>query len=83
MKIDKVGLLGIILIFAGFLIYVTSALDQLVTMITWPLLSGSSEGKAVLLMVIDVYKRQIIGPMFMLLKNWESMVFWQPMQWGP
>lgn len=52
MKIDKVGLLGIILIFAGFLIYVTSALDQLVTMITWPLLSGSSEGKAVLLMVM-------------------------------
>ena len=52
MKIDKIGLSGIVLIFAGLLIYVTSALDQLVTMITWPILSGSSEGKAVLLMVM-------------------------------
>ena len=52
MKIDKIGLSGIILIFAGLFIYATSALDQLVTMITWPLLSGSSEGKAVLLMVM-------------------------------
>jgi len=51
-KIDKIGLSGIILIFAGLFIYATSALDQLVTMITWPLLSGSSEGKAVLLMVM-------------------------------
>ncbi|HOI39409.1 MAG TPA: hypothetical protein PL168_01650 [Methanobacterium sp.] len=52
MKIDKIGLSGIILILAGLFIYATSALDQLVTMITWPLLSGSSEGKAVLLMVM-------------------------------
>jgi hypothetical protein len=51
-KIDKIGLSGLILILAGLLIYATSALDQLVTMITWPLLSGSSEGKAVLLMVM-------------------------------
>jgi hypothetical protein len=51
-KIDKIGLSGIILILAGLFIYATSALDQLVTMITWPLLSGSSEGKAVLLMVM-------------------------------
>lgn len=52
MKIDKIGLSGIILILAGLFIYATSALDQMVTMITWPLLSGSSEGKAVLLMVM-------------------------------
>ncbi|BDZ69385.1 hypothetical protein [Methanobacterium ferruginis] len=52
MKIDKLGLSGVILIFLGLLIYATSALDQLVMMITWPILSGSSEGKAVLLVVL-------------------------------
>jgi hypothetical protein len=51
-RIDNSGLAGIILIFVGLVIYATSPLDQLVMMITWPLLSGSSEGKAVLLMVI-------------------------------
>ncbi len=52
MKIDRTGLTGIILILLGLFIYATSPLDELVMMITWPLLSGSSEGKAVLLMVI-------------------------------
>lgn len=52
MKIDRIGLSGLILILLGLFIYATSPLDQLVTMITWPLLSGSSEGKAVLLMVM-------------------------------
>ncbi|BDZ72073.1 hypothetical protein [Methanobacterium petrolearium] len=50
MKIDKIGLLGFFLILLGLFVYVTSPLDQVVMMITWPLLSGSSEGKAVLLM---------------------------------
>ncbi|NYB51572.1 MAG: hypothetical protein HVN35_03265 [Methanobacteriaceae archaeon] len=52
MKMDRSGLAGLILIFLGILIYATSFMDNLVTMITWPLLSGSSEGKAVLLMVV-------------------------------
>jgi hypothetical protein len=52
LKIDKIGLLGFILIILGLFVYVTSPLDQVVMMITWPLLSGSSEGKAVLLMVL-------------------------------
>lgn len=51
-KIDRTGLAGIILVLLGLVIYATSPLDQLVMMITWPLLSGSSEGKAVLLMVL-------------------------------
>jgi hypothetical protein len=51
-KIDSTGLAGIILVLLGLVIYATSPLDQLVMMITWPLLSGSSEGKAVLLMVL-------------------------------
>jgi hypothetical protein len=50
-KIDKTGLFGGFLILLGLFIYATSPLDQLVMMITWPLLSGSSEGKAVLLMI--------------------------------
>ena len=52
MKIDKTGLFGFILILLGLFIYATSPLDQVVMMITWPILSGSSEGKAVLLMVL-------------------------------
>lgn len=52
MKIDKIGLSGVILILIGLVVYATSPLDQLVMMITWPLLSGSSEGKAVLLMAL-------------------------------
>lgn len=48
MKIDKAGLFGVILILIGLIVYATSPLDQVVMMITWPLLSGSSEGKAVL-----------------------------------
>jgi hypothetical protein len=50
-KIDKAGLFGVILILIGLIVYATSSLDQLVMMITWPLLSGSSEGKAVLFMM--------------------------------
>jgi hypothetical protein len=51
-KIDKTGLFGVILILVGLIVYATSSLDQLVMMITWPLLSGSSEGKAVLFMML-------------------------------
>lgn len=51
MKIDKAGLFGFILILIGLIVYATSPLDQLVMMITWPLLSGSSEGKAVLFLM--------------------------------
>jgi hypothetical protein len=51
-KIDRVGLIGIILILLGLLVYVTSPLDQIIMILTWPLLSGSSEGKAVLLLVL-------------------------------
>ena len=51
MKIDKAGLFGVILILVGLIVYATSPLDQLVLMITWPLLSGSSEGKAVLFLM--------------------------------
>jgi len=50
-KIDKTGLFGVLLILIGLVVYATSPLDQLVMMITWPLLSGSSEGKAVLFMM--------------------------------
>ena len=46
------GLIGIILIVLGIVIYTTSPLDQIIMMLTWPLLSGSSEGKAVLLLVL-------------------------------
>ncbi|MGI6464533.1 hypothetical protein [Methanobacterium sp.] len=52
MEIDRTGLAGVILILLGLIIYATSSLDQLVMMLTWPLLSGSSEGKAVLLMIL-------------------------------
>ena len=40
------------MILIGLIVYATSPLDQLVMMITWPLLSGSSEGKAVLFMMV-------------------------------
>ncbi len=69
MKIDVTGFSGIILIVAGFLVYATSALDEMITMITWPLLSGSSEGKAVLLMVM-------MGGFFILnslINNWKFL----------
>lgn len=51
MKIDKIGLSGVFLILLGLVVYATSPLDQVVMMITWPLLSGSSEGKAVLFLM--------------------------------
>ena len=40
------------MILVGLIVYATSSMDQLVMMITWPLLSGSSEGKAVLFMML-------------------------------
>jgi hypothetical protein len=52
LKVDRLELLGIILILLGVLVYVTDFLDGLMMTITWPLLSGSSEGKAVLLLVV-------------------------------
>lgn len=51
MKIDRLEIIGIILIILGMLIFFTGFLDELAMMITWPLLSGSSEGKAVLFFV--------------------------------
>lgn len=51
-KIDLLDLIGTFLILLGVLVYVTDFLDSVMTTITWPLLSGSSEGKAVLLLVI-------------------------------
>ncbi len=51
-KIDLLDLIGTFLILLGVLVYVTDFLDSAMTTITWPLLSGSSEGKAVLLLVI-------------------------------
>jgi hypothetical protein len=46
------GLIGIVLILLGLVVYASSPLDQIMMMLTWPLLSGSSEGKAVLLLVL-------------------------------
>lgn len=51
LKIDRLDLIGIILILLGVLVYATDFLDELMMTITWPLLSGSSEGKAVLLLL--------------------------------
>jgi hypothetical protein len=51
LKIDRLDLIGIILIILGILVYATDFLDELLMTITWPLLSGSSEGKAVLLLL--------------------------------
>lgn len=51
MKIDRLDLIGIFLILLGVLVYATDFLDGLLMTITWPLLSGSSEGKAVLLLL--------------------------------
>ena len=52
MKIDRMGLIGIILILLGVLVYLFSPLGQIIMILTWPLLSGSSEGKAVLFLVL-------------------------------
>ena len=52
MKINRMGLIGVILIILGFVVYASSPLDQIMMILTWPLLSGSSEGKAVLLLVL-------------------------------
>lgn len=52
LKIDRLDLIGIVLIILGVLVFVTDFLDDLLMTITWPLLSGSSEGKAVLLLVV-------------------------------
>lgn len=51
LKIEYQDLIGIILILLGVLVYVTDFLDGVMMTITWPLLSGSSEGKAILLLV--------------------------------
>jgi hypothetical protein len=51
LKIDRLDLIGISLILLGILVYATDFLDGLMMSITWPLLSGSSEGKAVLLLL--------------------------------
>ncbi|MDD1763948.1 MAG: hypothetical protein LUQ70_04465 [Methanobacteriaceae archaeon] len=52
MKIDRLDLIGIFLIILGILVFTTDFLDDLMMTLTWPLLSGSSEGKAVLLLVV-------------------------------
>ena len=52
MKIDRLDLIGIFLILLGILVFTTDFLDDLMMNLTWPLLSGSSEGKAVLLLVV-------------------------------
>jgi len=51
LKIDRLDLLGIFLIILGVVVLTTSFMDNLVMMIMWPLLFGSSEGKAVLFFV--------------------------------
>jgi hypothetical protein len=52
LKIDRLDLIGIFLIILGILVFTTDFLDDLMMTLTWPLLSGSSEGKAVLLLVV-------------------------------
>lgn len=52
MNFNRLGIVGIVMILFGLLLFKTEFLDQLVTSILWPLLSGSSKGKSVLLLVI-------------------------------
>ena len=52
MKLDRAGLIGIIMIFMGLLFLKVGVLDKILMVVLWPLLSGSSDGKAVLLFVL-------------------------------
>jgi len=52
LKINRLFIVGMLLTLIGILIYKSGFLDQLVTFILWPLLSGSSKGKTILLFVI-------------------------------
>jgi hypothetical protein len=52
LNFNRLGIVGLVLILFGVLLFKTEFLDQLVTSILWPLLSGSSKGKSVLLLVI-------------------------------
>jgi hypothetical protein len=77
MKMDKMGLIGIILILLGLVVYATSPLDQIIMIITWPLLSGSSEGKAVLLLVL-MGSLLLLNTLIIhsrLLEPWEQRIF--------
>ena len=52
MKLDRVGLTGILMIIFGIIILKTGFLNNTLMMVLWPVLSGSSDGKAVLLFCI-------------------------------
>jgi hypothetical protein len=49
---DRLGLAGIVLIILGALLLKTGFMDNAVATLLWPILEGSSEGKAVILLVM-------------------------------
>lgn len=51
MLINRLGIIGILLILVGLILLLTDFLDQSFTLL-WPLVMGSSEGKAILLFLI-------------------------------
>ncbi len=51
MLLNRLGIIGILLIILGLILLLTDFLDQSFTLL-WPLVMGSSEGKAVLLFLI-------------------------------
>ncbi|MBP2046522.1 hypothetical protein [Methanobacterium aggregans] len=52
MRIDRLGLTGIVLIILGGILLKTGFMDNAVATVFWPILEGSSEGKAVILLVM-------------------------------
>lgn len=72
MQGNRLEIIGIILVLFGILVYFTGFLDGVITAIFWPLVLGSSEGKAILLLVImgsllilnSIITRHQISPKF-------------------
>ena len=52
MKLDRVGIIGILMIIFGLIILTTGFLNEVLMTVLWPILSGSSDGKTVLLLCI-------------------------------
>lgn len=50
--LNRLGIIGILIVLFGILVYFTGFLDYIVTAVFWFLVLGSSEGKAILLLVI-------------------------------
>jgi hypothetical protein len=80
LKINYLLILGILISLVGILIFISESLDQFFTSILWPLLSGSSRGKTVLLFLImgsmliinSILIHPIISSKISFFDNWDS-----------